>query len=85
MRRVLISEVISSFKETLKISKELFSIRGDFDLERPATSTSWFEEQGFSTPIGATKPYLRFYHHLVDHSFFSGFLLLTFCCRKVLS
>ena len=85
MRRVLISEVISSFKEALKFSKELFSIRGDFDLEGPATSTSWIEEQGFSTPIGEKNLHLRFNHLLVDHSFFSGFLLLTFCCRKVLS
>ena len=29
--------------------------------------------------------HLRFYHLLADYSFFSGFLLLTFCCGKVLS
>ena len=42
MRRFLISEVISSFKEALRLSKRLFSIRGDFGLDGPATSTSWF-------------------------------------------
>ena len=57
MRRVLISEVISSFKEALKFSQELFSIRGDYDLGGLATSTSWFEEQGFSTIIGETKTF----------------------------
>ena len=85
MRRFLILEVISSFKEALKFSKELFSIRGDFDLGGPATSTSWFEEQGFLILLVKQNLHLRFYHLLVDHSFFSGFLLLTFCCRKVLS
>ena len=60
MRRLLISEVISSFKETLKLSKTLFSTLGDFGLDGPATSTSWFKEQEFSAKTGETKPSLTF-------------------------
>ena len=39
-RRFLISEVISSFKETLKRSKKLFSTLGDFSCEGPAMLAS---------------------------------------------
>ena len=55
-RRVLISEAISSFEEALKLSKEVFSILGDFGLDGPATSISWFEEREFFIFIGGMKP-----------------------------
>ena len=58
MRRLLISEVISSFKEALKLSRRLFSILGDFGLEEPAMPTSWSKKQEFSTTIGETRPSL---------------------------
>ena len=60
MRRFLISEVISSFRDVLRLSKRLFSIRGDFGLDGPATSTSGPGEQGFSITTGETKPSLTF-------------------------
>ena len=39
-RKPFISEVISSFKEVLKLSKGLPSILGDFALQGPAKTTS---------------------------------------------
>ena len=38
----------------------LFSIRGDFGLEGPATSSSWFRGQGFPSTTGEIKPSLTF-------------------------
>ena len=56
MRRILISEVIYSFNEVLKLSKKLPSILGNFGFEGPATITSCSKGQEFSTLIGETKP-----------------------------
>ena len=58
--RFLISDVISSFKETLKLSKTLFSTLGDFGFDGPTTSTSWSKEQEFSAMTGEAKPSLTF-------------------------
>ena len=76
MRRLLISEVISSFQEALKLSRRLFWILGDFGLEGPAMVTSCSGKQGFSTTIGETRPSLTL-------SMFSCWLFFLFCLLLV--
>ena len=55
MRRFLISDVISSFSEALKLSKTLPSILLDFGFESPAMVASCPKGQEFPTNIGETK------------------------------
>ena len=60
MSKFLISDVISSFKESLRLSRRLFSIIGDFGLEGPATSISRSIGQELSATTGETKPSITF-------------------------
>ena len=52
INKPLISNVISSFKVTLKVSKVLFSILGDLTRESHATMTSGSPKSTFSSKAG---------------------------------
>ena len=74
MERLLISEVIFSFKEALKLSRRLFSILGDFGFGGPAMLTSWSEKQGFLLLLVKLDLHLHFRCSAVDCYSSFGFL-----------
>ena len=57
-KRFLISEVISSLRDALRLSRKLFSTLGDFGLDGPTTLESCSTRLEFSTSAGEMKPSL---------------------------
>ena len=83
MRKLLISDVISSFKEGLKLSKNPFSTLETSRLRGPQHKRLGLFDRHFPMLLVKLNLHLRSRCSPVGCSFFSGFLLLTFLDEEV--